>query len=124
MNITTIEDLKKNTLLLTDASKKGLKHFDDLEKRIPRDEIDEYKEQLSEIFYSCTPENSYFEIVGSYRRGKQDSGDIDIIITNKNNNVFSFNNFIDELIKKNIIIEVLSRGNVKSLTIAVIQSSC
>ena len=61
------------------------------------------------------------EIVGSYRRGAQTSGDIDVIITSKSPKVFV--GFIDELIKENIILHVLSRGPTKCLVIAKISSS-
>jgi NAD-dependent DNA ligase len=68
----------------------------------------------------ATP-TSRFEIVGSYRRGAQNSGDIDVIITSESPQVFV--NFINELIKEKIILEVLSRGNTKCLVIAKIPSS-
>ena len=43
----------------------------------------EFDNLFSDIFKSVAPVNSKFEIVGSYRRGAKNSGDIDIIITNK-----------------------------------------
>ena len=55
------------------------------------------------------------EIVGSYRRGASSSGDIDAIITSKDSNVFK--QFVDNLLEKNIIVEVLSRGPTKCLVI-------
>jgi NAD-dependent DNA ligase len=61
------------------------------------------------------------EIVGSYRRGAQSSGDIDVIITSKSPKVFIA--FIDELIKENIILHVLSRGPTKCLVVARLPSS-
>lgn len=84
--ITTIDDLKDNLDLLTDNMKLGVKYFDDIEARIPRVEIDEYNKVLQKIFKEVTPAGSTMEIVGSYRRGAADSGDIDIIMTNKDNN--------------------------------------
>ncbi len=48
------------------------KYFEDIEKRIPRNEIDEYKNKLNDVFAKCTPSGSTFEIVGSYRRGTND----------------------------------------------------
>tara|TARA_Y100000996_G_scaffold408520_1_gene387711 strand:+ start:8410 stop:11424 length:3015 start_codon:yes stop_codon:yes gene_type:complete len=115
--ITSIEDLKNNTDVLNNAMKIGLTHYEDIEKRIPRDEIDVYNQVFSNVFSKVTPPNSSFEIVGSYRRNAKTSGDIDLIITNKDNDHNAFITFIDALIEEKIIIEVLSRGKSKSLTI-------
>ena len=41
-----------------------------------------------------TPEGSKYDIVGSFRREAKSSGDIDIIITNSENNIDSFNTFL------------------------------
>ena len=122
--ITTIEMLKENqNELLNDKQKIGLKYYEPLQKRIERKEIDDYKKILESVFNSVFIEGSEFMIVGSYRREKETSGDIDIIITNKQNNDKIFNDFLDELIKKKIVIEVLSRGNKKSLAISKIKNS-
>jgi len=59
----------------------------------------------------------HFEIVGSYRRGANNSGDIDIIITSNKDDPKTFGLFLDALIDKKIIIELLSRGKKKSLTV-------
>jgi len=115
--ITSIEDLKENTELLNNAMKIGLVHYEDIEKRIPRDEIDVYNEVFDSVFSKVTPPNSSFEIVGSYRRNAKTSGDIDLIITNKDNDHNAFIKFIDALIEEKIIIEVLSRGKSKSLVV-------
>ena len=115
--ITSIEDLKGNTELLNNAMKIGLVHYEDIEKRIPRDEIDVYNEVFGNVFSKVTPQNSSFEIVGSYRRNAKTSGDIDLIITNKDNDHNAFIKFIDALIEDKIIIEVLSRGKSKSLVV-------
>ncbi len=104
--------------LLTDNIKLGIKYFNDIEKRIPREEIEKYKSTLDELFNeNSSLINTKYEIVGSYRRGNKTSGDIDIIITNTNDDKEIFKTFIDILIEKNIIIEVLSHGKIKSLTI-------
>jgi uncharacterized cupredoxin-like copper-binding protein len=95
-----------------------LKYFDAIETRIPRSEIDEYKDVLDQLFQTATPPGSSYEIVGSYRRGALSSGDIDIIITNQANNPAAYTQFLDTLIKEKVVIEVLTRGKTKSLTIA------
>jgi len=115
--ITTIEDLKANEDLLTTNMKLGVKYFDDIEARIPREEIDEYNVILHEMFTASTPPGSTMEIVGSYRRGAKTSGDIDIVLTNADNNSDILGLFLDKLVENNIIIEILSKGKTKSLTI-------
>ena len=119
--ITTIEQLRENQQLLNDVQKVGLKYYEDVMKRIPRSEIQQYESIFESEFKKVATPGSRFEIVGSYRRGAQNSGDIDVIITSENAKVFI--NFIDELIKKNIILEILSRGPTKCLVMAKIPSS-
>jgi NAD-dependent DNA ligase len=114
----TIEKLKEHPEKLTAAQKVGVQYFDDIEKKIPRSEIDEYKVVFEKIFKESTPPGSKFEIVGSYRRGKQQSGDIDMIITNTENNKKAFEDFLDALLEKGVITHLLSRGRTKSLTLA------
>ena len=120
--ITTIDQLKEpeNVKLLNDKQKIGLQYYYDILERIPRSEIEEYRTLLEKIFKDVSKDVSgisKFEIVGSYRRKAETSGDIDLIITNNENNSEIFTLFLDRLVKEGIIIELLSRGKVKSLTI-------
>ena len=120
--ITSIEQLRKNQNQLNDIQKVGLQYYEDILKRIPRSEIEEYKNIFDKDFKIVSKTtNSCFEIVGSYRRGAQNSGDIDVIITSDNPKIFI--NFIDMLIHQKIILEVLSRGPTKCLVITKIPSS-
>jgi DNA ligase (NAD+) len=114
--VTSIEALRARPELLNDVQKIGLKYFEAIETRIPRSEIDQYKI----IFQAAVPAGAQMEIVGSYRRGAQNSGDIDIIITGPDATVMK--QFMDRLIQDKIVIEILSRGKTKSLTIAQLPS--
>lgn len=117
--ITTIDQLRaKQNEVLNDTQKVGLQYYEDILKRIPREEIDQYDAIFKNVFNKVAGPGSEarFEIVGSYRRGAKSSGDIDMIITSKTGDVFK--KFVDELIKQKIILEVLSRGNTKCLVIA------
>ena len=116
--ITTLAALRAQPDLLNDSQRLGLKYFDAIETRIPRSEIDAYKHVLDQLFQTATPPGSSYEIVGSYRRGALTSGDIDIIITNQANNPAAYTQFLDTLIQAKVVIEVLTRGKTKSLTIA------
>ena len=116
--IDTIDKLKENIEDLTSAQKLGVEYYDDINKRIPRSEIDEYKKKIDDVFEKTTPDGTRYEIVGSYRRGAKTSGDIDIIITNDENNTKSLSDFLNALVTDKIITHVLSKGKTKSLTIA------
>jgi len=114
--IKTIPQLRQNQQLLNDIQKVGLLYYEDVLKRIPRIEIEKYKSIFDTVFNGISTPISRFEIVGSYRRGATNSGDIDVIITSDNSSVFI--KFIDLLIKHKIILEVLSRGTTKCLVMA------
>jgi len=117
--IKTLADLEANSAeLLNENQRIGLKYAAAIDTRIPRSEIDDYKKLLDQTFAKATPPGSSYEIVGSYRRGGLTSGDIDLIITSQTNNPAAFTTFLDQLIKDKIVIEVLSKGKTKSLTIA------
>lgn len=121
-NITTIEQLREQQHeVLNDVQRKGLKYYEDILKRIPRSEIDIYKTTFKKVFDKKAPKDAKFEIVGSYRRNMESSGDIDVIITSGSQNVFE--DFLDELVKKKIIVEILSRGKTKCLVISKIPQS-
>ena len=116
--VTNIEQLRKRkNELLNEKQKIGLDYFEDIEKRIPRSEIDNYTKVFTKEFKKLKSPHSSFEVVGSYRRGAKDSGDIDIIITNSQNDNKIFTDFINALQKKSLLIEMLSKGDKKSLTI-------
>lgn len=122
LGINNIEELKqKQNECLNDIQKIGLKYHFDIIKRIPRSEIQEYEIIFKETFKKVAILDSKFEIVGSYRRGAESSGDIDVIITSNSSKIFI--SFIDLLIKKQLITEVLSRGTTKCLVIAKIPNS-
>ena len=121
--ITSIEELKKREDLLNDTQKIGVQYYEPLTKRIPRSEIEQFNTKFGEIFRKVAPKGSKYDIVGSYRRGAETSGDIDLIITNEENDVSAFNKFLDELVAEKVVTEVLTRGKTKSLTIGELSGS-
>lgn len=110
-SISELRDAKED--VLNDKQKLGLKYYEDILKKIPRDEIDTFKEKISLVIDN----RAKFEIVGSYRRGKQQSGDIDVIITHEDNDSTVFDKILDDLEKEKMITHFLSRGKTKSLVI-------
>ena len=116
--ITTIDQLRARQDELNDIQKVGLQYYEQILERIPRSEIVEYDTIFKAAFakVAANDPSANFEIVGSYRRGAQSSGDIDVIITGNSGAIYKA--FIDELIKEKIILNVLSRGLAKTLVIA------
>ena len=64
----------------------GLKYHEDFLERIPRDEVtllsDKVTQAVASIFKS-TASKINIVTAGSYRRGRETCGDIDILITRK-----------------------------------------
>jgi DNA polymerase/3'-5' exonuclease PolX len=65
---------------LTHHIELGLKYYDDFRVRIPRDEIDRFLPTVKKYVRELDSK-LMFEIAGSYRRKKADSGDIDILLS-------------------------------------------
>lgn len=111
IGITTIAELtdaaKKDSKLLNSKQLIGLNYYSDLEKRIPRSEMDTWNEFFDNILkftiekMKTKPENVKMQLVGSYRRKAKDSGDIDILLTSKDSELGKelMTNFIKELLK-------------------------
>ena len=134
LNILSIDELKKrkdeklrgkkkNLPLLTEKQQKGLTYLEETKERIPRSEIEEFEKLFKKEFMELlnekdeSLENHIFEITGSYRRGKPDSGDIDVLFTAFNNNKSIYYDFKNRLVSKNIIVAELTKGDDKSMVI-------
>ena len=116
VGIKNIDDVRERGMhMLNDKQKIGVKYYEDILARIPRAEVEAYEKVFKKAVKDVNIPGTEFEIVGSYRRGNKTSGDIDVIITNKDNNHKAFEEFLDKLHEENIIIEFLSRGPTKSL---------
>lgn len=81
MGFRSIEDLLQSAPL-TRAQRLAATHYAELRQRIPREEIDRYREHLQQIFSTIDPTIRWM-IVGSYRRGESSSGDIDVLVQAK-----------------------------------------
>lgn len=109
LGITSIEELKQNQSSLNATQILGLKYYEDFNIRIPREEMNMHYDYLNKII-----SNKFkFEIVGSYRRGADSSGDIDVILHGCS--VTEFNSFINYLYDEKYLIDHLSHGNIKYL---------
>lgn len=105
----TLTDLYKSDptglkQLVTNHQFLGIKYFDDLENRIPYNEITKIKKYLQVRLdwintHHYSKDEFKLEICGSYRRKQETSGDIDVLFYNSKNNL-EHPKFIDLLIKR------------------------
>ena len=108
--ITSIEKLRENDHLLNDLQRKGLKYLTYTMKRIPRKEMDGHNEFLEKNI------NQEFKITGSYIRKESTSGDIDVLISGKQNNLQQIVNLLIDC--KYIIKDgIFANGEVKFMGI-------
>ncbi|ROW11432.1 hypothetical protein VMCG_00962 [Cytospora schulzeri] len=79
----TLEDLRQRGNL-TPNQRVGLDHYDDLNSRIPRAEVEALGDYVNQESARIDKDVELL-IGGSYRRGAPSSGDIDFIVTKKGN---------------------------------------
>ncbi|XP_057832265.1 DNA polymerase lambda isoform X2 [Cryptomeria japonica] len=91
----TLEDLKKDDSLTT-TQKIGLKFFDDINKKIPRHEVEDM-EALLQKAAECILPGVLVVCGGSYRRGKAFCSDMDIVITHPDGT--SHKGFLQKFVK-------------------------
>jgi DNA polymerase/3'-5' exonuclease PolX len=121
--IYTISDLKKavqkGVISLNEQQKKGLEYHQQLSERIPRKEITHLTKWIQQKIkkFGIKVVNA-----GSYRLGKKNSGDIDLLFVKKNMKNHTsyakaelFQNVIDDL--RNILIYIFSQGHEKLIAI-------
>jgi DNA polymerase beta len=99
-NITQLrENAQKEEVikLMTDHINIGIKYYEDFNEKIPRDEISQYKVIFDKVFDKL---GFIYEICGSYRRMKDECGDMDILITHPS---FVTESIIDKSVMKTII---------------------
>lgn len=123
-SIKSIDDLKKKVLNkqidLPDNIIKGLEYVGKINTKIPRNEID----KINEVLLKTTQQidSQLFGLTcGSYRRGKDTSGDVDFIIVHtnlktkndiENSKINYLESFVKKLKQNGIIVDSLTSDNV------------
>jgi DNA polymerase IV len=74
----TLEDLRTKAKL-TESNKIGLEHYEDFSSRIPRAEVEAHGSFVIKELRKIDPKFKA-TVMGSYRRGAKDTGDIDMIL--------------------------------------------
>lgn len=137
--ITTISQLteafNKDPKLLNNKQAIGIKYFHDLQQRIPREEMNEWNKFFAVLLkYTIEkmknkgnePIGAKMELVGSYRRGAENSGDIDILLTSDNAEEGKklMTTFVKELLKTDNMDSTLvfSSGNTKFMGLGKIEN--
>jgi DNA polymerase lambda len=75
----TLEDLRDKATL-TSQQQIGLRYYEEFQKRIPRAEVQMIASLIIAHIQNLDPDY-ICEVCGSYRRGKSDCGDMDILVT-------------------------------------------
>lgn len=116
----TIADLRmalqKDPKFLNKNQQIGLRHYEDILERIPRQEMETHERTL----LTAKPAELQGTIVGSFRRGKPDSGDIDMLLCASLDTVDvgkALAQYVTTLKAQGYITDVLAQGDSKCLAV-------
>ncbi|KAM3925645.1 DNA polymerase beta [Leptodactylus fuscus] len=125
--IKTLDDLRNNEHKLNHHQKIGLKYFEDFEMRIPREEMLKMQEIVLERVKKLDP--LYIATVcGSFRRGAESSGDMDILLTHPDfmsdspKQPHLLHNVVQNLEECNFITDTLVKGDTKFMGVCQLPS--
>ena len=106
-----------NPKLLNKNQQIGLRYYEDINSRIPREEMEDHEIVLMTMMSL----DLGGMIVGSYRRGRPDSGDIDMLVRVPDPSVDAgkaLATYVEKLKARGYIREVLAQGDHKCLAVA------
>ena len=116
------EKIKNKEIDVNDKILLGLKYYGKYKMNIPRPEMDEYYKMLQHLVkkinksLNLDSKNEYIiELCGSYRREKQFSNDIDVLISKKDTTSNNKQNHLERFVNK--LKNPMSRNNDKPLLI-------
>jgi len=115
--IKSFNELKDNLDILNEKQKIGVKYYEELNQKIP---LDEFNKHIKIIENKLKKYNLIYDFVGSYRRGSNSMGDIDLLIKDDDN--FKLKNLIKKLSDDKYILEVLASGKNKFMGIVKINN--
>ena len=103
---------------LTAAQKVGLRHYEELQERIPRAEMAEHEK----VVLGALDSKFNAMVVGSYRRGAETSGDIDVLLTLPDDmkpiqRVQLFKKTVRAMEKSDYITDILAFGSTKCMAV-------
>ncbi len=113
------EAVRNNPKLLNDKQKVGLQYYEDLLERIPREEMEEHNTLLRDLRPKAWKKYQ-MDLVGSFRREANTSGDIDVLIRipkEANNAKEQLADYVRILQEAHYVEEVLALGEHKCMAI-------
>jgi len=120
MNVAELKILyEKDPLVITPKQSVGLRHYEDLAERIPREEMIAWNQLLYQVYLLVVNElelnNPEYLMVGSYRRQSETSGDVDILLTSEDKGIEMIRLLKQKLIDKGLLYtnDVFSSGDTK-----------
>jgi len=111
LGMNTLEDLRKHPELLNKKQAIGLKYYEALKQRIPRDEMVAHESHL----LKSLPSEITGSLAGSYRRGKESSGDIDLLLRSGDASVLE--RLVEHFTYYGYLLETLAHGSKKFMGI-------
>ena len=114
--IKSIEQLMQNQHLLNDKQRMGLKYYDEFLKRIPRKEMEKHNDFIIQAVHDIDPD-MHCVLAGSFRRGRPDSGDIDVLLCHKSGkyDTGSFKRVVALLQEKKYLTDLFANGDKKCM---------
>lgn len=109
----------------------ALRYFDDFKKKIPRAEIEAVEQVVKTHFATFDPELQV-TFCGSYRRGKLESGDMDVLVSkssyistcNKKEGAQLLHTFIQQLEALGLVTDTISLGDSKFMVMGDFEYFC
>ncbi|KAK6531353.1 hypothetical protein TWF281_008161 [Arthrobotrys megalospora] len=95
---TTLEDVRTHATL-TEPQRIGVERYQDFKQRIPREEVAKHGEIVSKTLQTIDEKVESY-VMGSYRRGAKDCGDIDIILTKQGAMVEELHDVLEKLVQR------------------------
>lgn len=125
--IRTIEDLRQNEDKLNRHQKIGLKYLEEFQQSIPRSEMEKMEKKIKKEIKQVD-EKYVVTLCGSYRRGADKSGDVDVLLTHTSftSNSKQENNYLkevtDHLQECKFITDIIHQGKTKSTAVCQLKS--
>jgi len=111
LGMNTLEDLRKHPELLNKKQAIGLAYYDAIRERIPRTEMVAHESLL----LASLPTGVVGSLAGSFRRGKESSGDVDLLLRSDDASVLD--QVVTRLTATGYLLEILAHGPKKFMGI-------